>query len=351
MKYVYYGQELYHHGILGQKWGKHNGPPYPLGAKDHSQSEKTAGWKKSLGGGRNEDLYYRNDKKEKQKARKVKGGSPISEKKKGLTDKQKKYIKIGMAAAATVLATYGAYKLYENHDLIRMEMKMGKKNVDFIRNSGKFDYLNTKCGSLAGISDEIVNNISNQFGVKVKEITTSIMDDVNTLRNNRIPGDANDCGPLALDFFFRRAGFDITTSELGLGHEGGFSLNELSFYIKGLRKENIKLPGMNNEDCLNAIKSEILKQCGNDISKECVGLISLLPGNSGTGHFTSWYTENGKIKFVDIQKGYDISQRLNYQALENIIVSRLDDCEIKGRNLFGSKTDSTIKAIIKNFIK
>ena len=39
---------LAHHGILGQKWGKKNGPPYPLDAGDHSSSEKKAGWRKSL---------------------------------------------------------------------------------------------------------------------------------------------------------------------------------------------------------------------------------------------------------------------------------------------------------------
>ncbi|MBQ6446464.1 MAG: hypothetical protein IJJ10_03245 [Bacillus sp. (in: Bacteria)] len=33
---------LIHHGIEGQKWGKRNGPPYPLDYGDHSSAEKKA---------------------------------------------------------------------------------------------------------------------------------------------------------------------------------------------------------------------------------------------------------------------------------------------------------------------
>lgn len=43
-----YSLELYHHGIRGQRWGRKNGPPYPLDAADHSAAEKKAGWRKSL---------------------------------------------------------------------------------------------------------------------------------------------------------------------------------------------------------------------------------------------------------------------------------------------------------------
>lgn len=40
MKYKIVKNELSHHGIMGQKWGTRNGPPYPLGGGDYSAREK-----------------------------------------------------------------------------------------------------------------------------------------------------------------------------------------------------------------------------------------------------------------------------------------------------------------------
>lgn len=40
-----YENQLSHHGILNQKWGVRNGPPYPLSGGDYSKSEKQAIYK------------------------------------------------------------------------------------------------------------------------------------------------------------------------------------------------------------------------------------------------------------------------------------------------------------------
>lgn len=58
-----YSTVLCHHGILGQRWGKKNGPPYPLGAGDHSASEKKAGWRKSLDSMSDEELRQKVNRK------------------------------------------------------------------------------------------------------------------------------------------------------------------------------------------------------------------------------------------------------------------------------------------------
>lgn len=85
--------ELMHFGVKGMKWGHRK-----------AQAQSTTGSKKI------------SDKSESQ------------QKKKGLSDKQKKAIKIGAAVAGTALAAYGAYKL---HNFVR------QKNMDIRIDEGK----------------------------------------------------------------------------------------------------------------------------------------------------------------------------------------------------------------------
>lgn len=119
-KYVLRNGTLYHHGIKGQKWGQRN-------YQNPDGSYTAKGQAENNGHGR-----YSTAKNIKEK---------VSNKWNGLTDKQKKYIKIGLAVAGTALATYGAYKIYQNSNQLSAYKNLGKKNVEFIRQSGKFDYL------------------------------------------------------------------------------------------------------------------------------------------------------------------------------------------------------------------
>lgn len=111
---------LNHHGIKGQRWGKRNGPPYPLDEEGHSKTEVKAGWEQSLEKSKNDT------KKQKQRFQ--------------LTDRQKDIIKKVVIASAIVgvSAAYiyldkkdkfiGSY--IDNSNLKRTVESIGIDNLD-----------------------------------------------------------------------------------------------------------------------------------------------------------------------------------------------------------------------------
>ena len=83
---------LEHHGILGQKHGVQNGPPYPLDADKHSASEKKAGWRKSLAGAIKDHKRKKQRKKALEKAQAVRKAKAEEKKKQDEFAKKKEEI-------------------------------------------------------------------------------------------------------------------------------------------------------------------------------------------------------------------------------------------------------------------
>lgn len=130
---------LTHHGILGMRWGKRNGPPYPLDGSDHSAEERKIGWRKSLDGKKNKQLYDRNEAEnarkrywkkkglsEKKALEKAKINSKNSESDK---NDQKKETKINkkllIGAGITVGALAAAGVIYYNREYVDKIIKSG----------------------------------------------------------------------------------------------------------------------------------------------------------------------------------------------------------------------------------
>lgn len=321
---------LSHHGILGQKWGKKNGPPYPLGSGDHSASEKKAGWKKSLGGGRNENMY-----ESKRTAQNIKSDH-------SLTDEQKKWIKRGLIAAGVTMTVVGGMYLVKSGRLAPY-IEAGRKAV---LNLSGFD---SETGLLKTRSNTNINEMINK---------------INNGGCGKTLGRSMNCGNCTIAFEAQRRGFNVTAK----ANPNGVYISQMGQFFNGLKSDSfrefnkLEVPDitadfvLKNGNFENAvgIRGKQVQSLIQD------GLIKSYPdGSRGNlfiplqyyNHWISWERIGNKIQFYDAQDPTkDLAKEIfglyKYKPNNistNLTAIRLDDLEFNTDNLRSMVNNNTGK--------
>lgn len=283
-------QYLIHHGILGQKWGVKNGPPYPLEARNHSASEKKAGWQKSL------------DK-----------SSGRSDNTKRTKVKQNRAVKIGTNAAVAALSIYGIYKLKQSGKLDPL-IERGKQKVKQLLDDDSVK--NQKVGSLPRSA---LNPTRQTTPDRLKSLghSETIREAVAKVNSS---GSNTNCRACSIASILRMRGMDVEAS----GTVRGGPLREaVESCFKGAKVAEIYSPSKER------ITNYILKRCGEGSSGILSTEFDFGFGSKGE-HAISWAVKNGVVSFFDGQSGSaDCSWLLDsLTGAKEAGIARLDHLEI-----------------------
>lgn len=285
--------ELYiaHHGILGQRWGKRNGPPYPLGASDHSASEKKAGWKKSLDAtsfeGDNSDGFH-------------------------LSDSQKRAIKIGAGLAVAGLAVYGTYKLKQS-GVLDQYIGRGKdiaQNIIGDKAAGAGEAVANEAkstvreGTTGLFNQDRAKAIAEQTGFALKSQANTLAENVAKANPGYKGGPTdplrNNCSHSVISWVLNEIGLDVKALPMNNDEiDGGITPSEFRRYFKGCQFSSTVLPVGKTELQLKQYLATQIKNAYNGENSAGTFRMSTLFG----GHYMGWFMTEGKVSFVDPQPG------------------------------------------------
>lgn len=266
-----YNNYLAHHGIKGQKWGQLNGPPYPLDAEDHSAREKKegkSGWTKSA-------KKEKNNKNQNKKSKETNT-------KKGLSDKQKKFLKVAAGITVTAAVAYVGYKLYKDTQL--------KKEVNnIVEEFGSKKMEKVIKDKASNIAENILDKTLNENGIKkLSESTEELKDTVYWVNKNGRGytfGRNHNCVSCAFATELRRRGFDVCSKEQTTNYK-------LTDVMKVFGK-----PDRFRGEKASELKQELLAQ-GNGTRGIIMG--NYIDAEMGS-HFFNYIIDNGKVLFLDGQ--------------------------------------------------
>lgn len=315
----YYKENTYlqHHGILGMRWGVRNGPPYPIGVSRHSASEKRAGWRKSL------------DKSGKE--------SHNRSGRTGLSDKQKKAIKVGAAVVAGTLAVAGAAYL----------VKTGKVQKYISRGKNIFSSVSTDSAKRIG------GGIDRSLNFKTKnhlDPPEKFINHINPKYATSVDYTMN-CGNCAIAFEMNCRGYDVEAR----GNPIGMSSTGLMQFFRGGNKNTaFSIDSINDINALDQrrgvkvkrlITKEILKRYGSDNARGAI-YVQMPAG----GHWINWTKRGSNIEFYNPQDPsldltrtyfrYAVNRPNNSEAMTRVF--RLDNLDVVDTKI------NSMSSVVKN---
>lgn len=249
-----YGYELYHHGIKGQKWGVRR-----FQKKDGTLTAK------------GKERYRQDDSTTDEQAEK--------NRKKGLTDKQKKAIKIGAAVVGTALVAYGGYKLSQLYTGAgsKLDPETGFRLID--KNMSDAD-------NLLAVNPGRVRFLSKHRNLEI------------------INGSSTNCMLCTTAYEFRKRGLDV---HAGLETSGrGFMPDDLFPKLfkdyKGMTKIQPDIPATSftkNSDAVKLLSK--IESYAKEQGPGSRGNTVVWWRNGMGGHSMIWENIDGKIVFKDGQ--------------------------------------------------
>ena len=318
-----YKDSLAHHGILGQKWGVLNGPPYPLSYQSHSRIEQKKNSTSRIDGiskhnkpkSSDNRLVRENKKNSKNNVQTIKSKSTVktsskssstksntkTENKKQLTEKQKKVLK-GVAIGAGIAAVAGlsAYAYHKNPAVRDAVNKLVEKSKNRSISSLNSSFNTEFTDELASKGVKIQDNF-----IKHKGLRTG-MDYVNDIKVSNMGSKAKVFGrnhnywKNAVNVEFRARGAD-TVSQIssGLNSDNPTTVAKSLFKAFNMdRKEAGEIASMMSK---NMEPSDLFKNLESQPpgSRGIIGA-RMMGGGPHDYHFFNYrIAENGQIRFLD----------------------------------------------------